>query len=180
MLEADSGTAMIDGKRLAEHTAGSVGVLLSSSYPPGRKAIDQLLITALAYGISRERVEEVLSLLELENVAKTRIGKLSQGMKQRLGIACAILGNPHTLIFDEPVNGLDPDGIYWLHNYLRSMADQGKTILISSHYLNDMERYVDRVLIIQRKLLLNESWDESKVGTLVDVFNRVTQGLTID
>ena len=180
LLEADSGTAMIDGKRFAEHTAGSVGVLLSSSYPPGRKAIDQLLITALAYGISRERVEEVLSLLELENVAKTRIGKLSQGMKQRLGIACAILGNPHTLIFDEPVNGLDPDGIYWLHNYLRSMADQGKTILISSHYLNDMERYVDRVLIIQRKLLLNESWDESKVGTLVDVFNRVTQGLTID
>ena len=165
LLEADSGTAMIDGKRFAEHTAGSVGVLLSSSYPPGRKAIDQLLITALAYGISRERVEEVLSLLELENVAKTRIGKLSQGMKQRLGIACAILGNPHTLIFDEPVNGLDPDGIYWLHNYLRSMADQGKTILISSHYLNDMERYVDRVLIIQRKLLLNESWDESKVGT---------------
>jgi len=101
-------------------------------------------------------------------------------MKQRLGIGCAILADPDVLIFDEPVNGLDPDGIFWLHNYLREEADRGKTILISSHYLNDMERYVDRVLIIQRQLLLNEKWDESKVGTLVSVFNEVTKGLTID
>jgi len=180
LLTADSGRALINGQIYSRHKPGSVGVLLGAGFPGGRKAIDQLKITALAYGVRQERVDEVVEILELAKVIDTRTSKLSQGMKQRLGIGCAILADPDVLIFDEPVNGLDPDGIFWLHNYLREEADRGKTILISSHYLNDMERYVDRVLIIQRQLLLNEKWDESKVGTLVSVFNEVTKGLTID
>jgi len=180
LLEADKGSALINGQKYSDHKLGSIGVLLSAGFPSGRTVIDQLKITALAYGVDRSRVDEVLELLELHKVARTRAGKLSQGMKQRLGIASAIMADPDVLVFDEPVNGLDPDGIFWLHNYLREMANKGKTILISSHYLNDMERYVDRVLIIQKKLLLNEKWDSSKVGTLVPVFNEVTQGLDIE
>jgi ABC-2 type transport system ATP-binding protein len=100
-------------------------------------------------------------------------------MRQRLSLACALIANPHTLIFDEPVNGLDPDGIRWLHSFLRSEADSGKTVLVSSHYLYDMERYVNEVVIIQSKMLWRGSWPQESHTSLSGIFDDVTDGIAI-
>jgi ABC-2 type transport system ATP-binding protein len=117
---------------------------------PGRSAYDHLLSLAAANGIARARVDEVLELVGLTSVARKRAGGFSLGMFQRLGIAAALLGDPGTLMFDEPVNGLDPEGIIWIRTLIRSLAAEGRTVLVSSHLMSEMALTADHLLVIGR------------------------------
>lgn len=167
-----SGKVRIDGTTFGEHSPGTVGVALSTEFPSSRKVIEQLKVTAWAFGVRSDRISEVVDQLEMSKYLNVRIKKLSLGMKQRLNIACAILSDPQTLIFDEPVNGLDPDGILWIHNYIRAEAKKGKTVLLSSHYLNDMDQFIDRAVILQKKILLNTPWEYDPDRSLQSLFEK--------
>jgi ABC-2 type transport system ATP-binding protein len=132
-----------------------VGALLETfDAHPGRSGRNHLRVLAVAGGISRSRVEEVLALVDMSGAAKRRVKGYSLGMRQRLGLAAALLGDPEVLVLDEPANGLDPQGIRWLRDFLRSLASEGRTILISSHVLAEVAQTVDDVLIIHRGKLL--------------------------
>lgn len=179
LIQPNSGNALINNSRFSSHVPGTIGVSVNAAFPPSRKVADQLRVTGLAYDVAGSRIHEVLETMQLQNILKTRCGRLSMGMKQRLSIACAILKDPHTLILDEPVNGLDPDGIRWLHNFLRQEADKGKTVLVSSHYLHDMEQYVDHVVIIQREILWEGLWPNASEESLEEVFRQVTKEIEI-
>jgi ABC-2 type transport system ATP-binding protein len=149
----DAGTALIDGSRYAElrDPLTRVGALLdAAALHPGRKARDHLLWMAQSNGLPRRRVAEVLEQVGLESVAKKPAGGFSLGMRQRLGIAAALLGDPAVLIFDEPVNGLDPDGIRWIRALLRSMAAEGRAVLVSSHLMSELEGTADHLVVIGR------------------------------
>lgn len=156
-----AGTATFDGvgfHDLADpaHTVGSIvdGV----GYHPGRRAIDELRITATTAGIDRGRCDEVLHLVGLQEAATKRVGQFSLGMRQRLGLAQALLGDPRVLLLDEPANGLDPEGIHWVRQLLRHLAGQGRTILVSSHLLGEISRLADEVMVIRRgRLVANAS-----------------------
>ena len=152
-----AGEALVFGRRYREldSPAGRVGAVLESNdFHPGRSGQDHLRALALAAEISRGRVEEVLELVELEPVAARRVKTYSLGMRQRLGLAGALLGDPELLILDEPANGLDPAGVHWLRGFLRSFAEQGRTVLVSSHVLAEVAQTVDQVMIIDRGRLL--------------------------
>jgi len=135
-----------------------VGALLEArSFHGGRSAYNHLLCLAASNGLSRGRVAEVLDLVGLDRVARRRAGGFSLGMGQRLGIAAALLGDPPVLILDEPVNGLDPDGVAWIRELLRSLAAEGRTILISSHLMSEMQNTADRLIIIGHGRLITQA-----------------------
>jgi ABC-2 type transport system ATP-binding protein len=139
-----------------------VGALLEAkAIHPGRSARNHLLMLAQANRIGRRRVDEVLEVVGLSEVANQRAGKFSLGMSQRLGIAAAMLGDPEVLLFDEPVNGLDPDGIRWVRTFLRSLAKEGRTVFVSSHLMSEMALTADEVVIIGKgRLIVQVSIDE--------------------
>jgi ABC-2 type transport system ATP-binding protein len=135
-----------------------VGALLDAhAVHGGRSAYNHLLSLALSNGIRRSRVDDVLDMVGLHTVAGRRIGGFSLGMSQRLGIAAALLGDPSVLIFDEPVNGLDPEGVLWLRQLLKSLAAEGRTVLLSSHLMSEMSITADRLIIIGRGRLIAET-----------------------
>ena len=135
-----------------------VGALLESgAIHPGRSACGHLLALARANGIGRRRVEEVLGLAGLDGVAGRRAGGFSLGMAQRLGIAAALLGDPGVLLLDEPVNGLDPEGVAWIRGLLRSLAGQGRTVFVSSHLMSEMEHTADHLVVIGRGRLIADT-----------------------
>jgi ABC-2 type transport system ATP-binding protein len=152
-----SGTVTVDGRGYQGKVwpLHEVGALLDArGVHPGRSAYNHLLSLAAANGISRARVDEVLEQVGLTSVARRRVGGFSLGMSQRLGIAGALLGDPGTLLFDEPVNGLDPEGIAWIRTLMRTLAEEGRTVLVSSHLMSEMALTADHLLVIGRGRLL--------------------------
>jgi ABC-2 type transport system ATP-binding protein len=151
------GTATIGGQPYAElaEPARHVGAVLeSSSFHPGRRARNHLRVLAAEAQIPQSRVDEVLELVGLGDVGERRVKGFSLGMRQRLGLAGALLGDPQVLILDEPANGLDPEGVHWLRGFLRSFADRGGTVIVSSHLLAEVAQTVDDVVIIARGRLV--------------------------
>ncbi len=148
-----TGSVTIGGKRYADHQAplAVVGALLDAKgVHPGRSARSHLMALAATHGIGAKRVDQVLDMTGLTGVAKKRVGGFSLGMGQRLGIAAALLGDPQVLILDEPVNGLDPDGVLWVRTLVRSLAAEGKTVLLSSHLMSEMAQTADHVIVLGR------------------------------
>ena len=155
-----AGTARIAGHAYAElaEPMRTVGALLDSSAAhPGRTARDHLLWLAHSNRIGARRVDEVLDTVELSGAARRRVGGFSLGMRQRLGIAAALLGDPAVLLLDEPANGLDPEGIRWLRTVLRSLAADGRTVLVSSHLMGEVARTADHLLVIGHGRLLADT-----------------------
>jgi ABC-2 type transport system ATP-binding protein len=155
-----SGTVTVNGRRYAEHTSPlqEVGALLEAkSIHPGRSAFDHLIAQAHTHGIPRRRVDEVIELTGLQSVAKKRAGAFSLGMGQRLGIAAALLGDPATVMLDEPVNGLDPEGVLWIRNLLTGLASEGRTVFVSSHLMSEMALVADHLIIVGRGRLLADT-----------------------
>jgi len=156
----DSGSALIGGKPYSalDWPLREVGALLDAkAFHPARTARNHLRWLALTNDIPVGRVDEVLDQVGLSSVAKRRVGKFSLGMTQRLGIAAALLGDPGVLLFDEPVNGLDPEGIRWVRHLLRDLAEQGRTVLVSSHLISEMSITADRLVVIGRGRLIAET-----------------------
>ena len=182
LAEPTAGEALVFGRRYRDldEPARRVGAVLESNdFHPGRSGRDHLRALALAAEIGRARVEEVLELVELEPVAGRQVKTYSLGMRQRLGLAGALLGEPDLLILDEPANGLDPAGVHWLRGFLRRFAEQGRTVLVSSHVLAEVEQTVDQVVIIDRGRLLATGplADLTERGrTLEDVYLELTAG----
>ncbi|WP_331769304.1 ATP-binding cassette domain-containing protein (plasmid) [Embleya sp. NBC_00888] len=148
-----SGTVRVNGKPYAQHAAplGEVGIMLEArAVHTGRSAQDHLLALAATHGIGRRRVKEVIDLVGLRQVAKKRAGGFSLGMGQRLGIASALLGDPRTVILDEPVNGLDPEGVRWVRNLLRGLAAEGRTVFVSSHLMSEMALTAEHLIVVGR------------------------------
>lgn len=157
---ADEGSALVGGRpyRALTRPLHTVGALLdASAVHPGRSARNHLLWLAQSNAIPRRRVDEVLDLAGLATVAKRNVGGFSLGMRQRLGIAAALLGDPAVVIFDEPINGLDIEGIQWIRGLLRSLADEGRAILVSSHLMGELEDSADHLLVIGRGRLLADT-----------------------
>ncbi|WP_066367471.1 ABC transporter ATP-binding protein [Herbidospora mongoliensis] len=153
----DSGSVTVDGRGYAglSRPMREVGALLDArAVHPRRTARNHLLCIAQTNGISAPRVDEVLSLVGLESVARDRAGGFSLGMGQRLGIAVALLGDPKVLLFDEPVNGLDPEGIKWIRELMRGLAAEGRTVLVSSHLMSEMAQTADHLIVIGRGRLI--------------------------
>jgi ABC-2 type transport system ATP-binding protein len=156
----DAGSAVVGGRPYASLRTPlrEVGALLdASAIHPGRRARDHLLWMAHSNGIPRRRVTEVLELIGLAQVAKRRAGGFSLGMKQRLGIAGALLGDPPVLMFDEPMNGLDPEGIHWIRGFLRSLAGEGRAILVSSHLMGELQDMADHLVVVGRGRLIADT-----------------------
>jgi ABC-2 type transport system ATP-binding protein len=155
-----NGSVTVNGKPYREHTAPlrEVGALLEArSVHLGRRAYHHLLALAQTSGIGRSRVDEVIDAVGLREVARRRAGGFSLGMGQRLGIAVALLGDPHTVILDEPVNGLDTEGIRWIRSLLRGLAAQGKTVFVSSHLMNEMALTAQHLIVIGRGRLIADT-----------------------
>jgi ABC-2 type transport system ATP-binding protein len=155
-----SGVVTIDGRRYQRKVwpLHDVGALLDArAVHPGRSAYNHLHALAAANGIARKRVDEVLDLVGIASVAHKRVGGFSLGMSQRLGIAGALLGDPGTLLFDEPVNGLDLDGILWIRTLMRSLAAEGRTVLVSSHLMSEMALTADHLLVIGKGRMLADT-----------------------
>jgi ABC-2 type transport system ATP-binding protein len=153
----DSGAVRVSGKRYSELAAPlcEVGALLDATAThPGRRARNHLLWLATSNGLPRRRVDEVLDLVGLSEVAGRRTGGYSLGMAQRLGIAAAMLGDAPVLMFDEPINGLDPEGIRWIRGFLRSLAAEGRTVFVSSHLMGELEGTADDLIVIGRGRLI--------------------------
>jgi ABC-2 type transport system ATP-binding protein len=153
LARPSSGMTTIAGRsyRALDQPMRRVGAVLeTSNYHPGRSGRNHLRVLAAATGIPRSRVEEVLELVAMKEVARRRVKGYSLGMRQRLGLAAALLGDPEVLVLDEPANGLDPAGIRWLRDLLRSLAGQGRTVFVSSHQLAEMEQIADDVIVIHR------------------------------
>jgi ABC-2 type transport system ATP-binding protein len=150
---ASAGTVTVNGHAYREKGAPmqEIGALLDpSAVHPGRSAYHHLLWQAQAGGLPKSRADDVLELVGLADVAGKKVGGFSLGMNQRLGIASALLGDPPVLLFDEPVNGLDPEGIQWVRSLMRRFAKEGRTVFISSHLMSEMEQTADHVLVIGR------------------------------
>jgi len=156
-----SGSVTVNGKHYSEHRAPlrEVGVLLDAkAIHRGRSAYDHLLAMGATHGIGAKRVKEVIALTGLESVAKKRAGGFSLGMGQRLGIAAALLGDPATLILDEPVNGLDPEGVVWVRNLAKHLAREGRTVFLSSHLMSEMAQTADHIIVLGRgRVIADES-----------------------
>ena len=159
LVRPSGGTALIGDRRYAELDAPQrvVGAALeATNFHPGRSGRDHLRVLADTAGIETRRVDEMLELVGIPAAARKRAGGYSMGMRQRLGLAAALLGDPQVLILDEPANGLDPEGIRWLRLFLRHLSGQGKTVLISSHMLQEVEQTVDDVVIIANGRLVRQ------------------------
>jgi ABC-2 type transport system ATP-binding protein len=155
-----SGSVSVNGRRYARHTAPlhEVGALLEArSIHPGRSAFDHLMGLAYTHGIARRRVDEVIEMTGLQAVAKRRAGSFSLGMGQRLGIAAAMLGDPQTVMLDEPVNGLDPEGVLWIRNLLTGLAADGRTVFVSSHLMSEMALVADHLIVVGRGRVLADT-----------------------
>ena len=180
LAEPTHGRALVFGRRYAEleRPAARVGAVLEASdLHPGRTGRDHLRVLACAARMPSARVEDVLALVELGDVADRRVAGYSLGMRQRLGLATALLGDPELLILDEPGNGLDPEGVRWLRDFLREFADQGRTVFVSSHHLAEVAQTVDQLVIINRGRLVVEaplSALTSETASLEDVFLELT------
>ncbi|MGI9004664.1 MAG: ABC transporter ATP-binding protein [Streptosporangiaceae bacterium] len=176
-----AGTVRIGGRRYADRRAPAhdVGAVLDETAAhPRRRARDHLLWIAAANGIGAHRVNEVLSRVGLADVARRRVGTFSLGMKQRLGVAAALLGEPSVLMFDEPLNGLDPAGIRWARALMKDLAGQGRTVLVSSHLMSEMAQVADHALVIARGRIIADCplADLSRPGeSLEDAFLRLTE-----
>jgi ABC-2 type transport system ATP-binding protein len=161
LVHATSGKATIDGRRyrLLDDPVQRVGAVLeATNFHPKRSGRNHLRTLAAAAGVSTPRVDELLEFVGLGNVARRKVGGYSLGMRQRLSVAGALLGDPQLLILDEPANGLDPEGIRWLRDFLRSFSASGKTVFISSHVLGEMQQLADEVVIIHHgRLVTHES-----------------------
>jgi ABC-2 type transport system ATP-binding protein len=159
-----AGTVTVNGKRYRDHAAPlhEVGALLEArAVHTGRSAYNHLLALAQTHGIPRSRVEELIDRVGLREVAKKRVGQFSLGMGQRLGIASALLGDPRTVILDEPVNGLDPEGIQWIRNLLKELAADGRTVFVSSHLMSEMALTAEHLIVIGRgRMIADLSVDE--------------------
>ncbi len=167
-----SGRVTVNGRRYAEHRAPlhEVGALLeATAVHPGRSAYDHLLAMGAAQGIGAARVREVITLAGLEPVAHKRVGGFSLGMGQRLGIAAALLGDPHTVMLDEPVNGLDPEGVMWVRNLVRHLASEGRTVFLSSHLMSEMAQTADHVIVLGRGKVIADS-------PIQELIDRASQG----
>ena len=154
------GAARILGRSFhqLDDPARTVGSIVDGvDYHPGRRAIDELRISAHAAGIPRSRCDEVIELVGLQEAATKRVGQYSLGMRQRLGIAQALLGDPRVLLLDEPANGLDPEGITWVRRLLRHLADEGRAVFVSSHLLGEVSRLADEVIVIRRGRIVTQS-----------------------
>jgi ABC-2 type transport system ATP-binding protein len=175
LVRPTSGSATIGGLayRDLDHPVLQVGAVLeASSFHPARRARHHLRVLATAAGLPSRRVEEVLAQVGLSDAAGRRVGGFSLGMRQRLGLAAALLGDPEVLVLDEPANGLDPEGVHWLRAFLRSFADQGRTVLVSSHLLAEVAQTVDHVVIIARGRLVTQS-------PLVELTDRITRSVRV-
>jgi ABC-2 type transport system ATP-binding protein len=159
-----SGTALVNGRPFATlaEPLREVGALLDpGSVHPGRSGRSHLRVAARTHGIPMRRVDEVIEQVGLGRAARRRMKGYSLGMRQRLGIAAALLGDPQVLLFDEPVNGLDLDGVRWIRGLLRRLADEGRTVLVSSHLLSEMQQTADRLVVIGRgRLIADATTDE--------------------
>ena len=167
LITPTAGTARIHGRPYRElpDPIRQVGALLeAASFHPGRSARNHLRVIATAAGLPATRADQVLAQVGLAGAARRRVGGFSLGMRQRLGLATALLGDPQVLILDEPANGLDPEGVHWLRGLLRQLADQGRTVLVSSHVLAEVAQTVDQVVIIAAGRLVTQS----SLATLTD------------
>jgi ABC-2 type transport system ATP-binding protein len=166
-----AGDVRINGKHYRDHRAPlhEVGALLEArSVHTGRSAYNHLLALAQTHGIGRRRVDDMVDLVGLHQVARKRAGGFSLGMGQRLGIAAALLGDPATVLLDEPVNGLDPEGVHWIRNLLKQLAAEGRTVFVSSHLMSEMSLTADHLIVIGRGRLIAD--------TSVDEFVRMAAG----
>ena len=175
LVTPTTGTATIGGRpyRDLHDPIGTVGASLeAASFHPGRTARDHLKVMAYGARVSRDRVDEVLHIVSLQDSADRRVGGYSLGMRQRLALAAALLGDPDVLILDEPANGLDPAGIAWLRGFLTRLAGEGRTVLISSHVLSEVQQTVEDVLIIANGRLVRH-------GRLHDLDDPATRGVLV-
>jgi ABC-2 type transport system ATP-binding protein len=178
----DGGEIRISGRPLSEHLSAmrELGVLLDARrVHPGRTALAHLRALAATNGIGDRRVHEVIELTGIGSAAKRRAGTFSLGMSQRLGIAGALLGDPHTLILDEPINGLDPDGVIWVRQLLRQLAAEGRTVFLSSHLMSELAVTADHLIVIGRgRLLADGALDEIVAQTGADSLEEAYLSLT--
>ncbi|RAZ33015.1 MULTISPECIES: ATP-binding cassette domain-containing protein [Microbacterium] len=180
LISPTSGSATIGGRRYRDlkHPLQTVGAVLeSSSFHPGRSAAAHLRVYAHAAGIPTSRVDDALGIVGLGDVAGRKVGGFSLGMRQRLGLAYALLGDPGVLVLDEPTNGLDPEGIRWIRRFLRDLAAEGRTVLVSSHLLAEVQQSVDSLMIITRGRLVYQGGIEhvvpqDEIATVVDAEDR--------
>jgi ABC-2 type transport system ATP-binding protein len=175
LVTPTAGTATIGGqpyRQLADPFRHVGAVLEATSFHPGRRARDHLRVLCVAAGLPVTRVDAVLDLVGLTHAGDRRVKGYSLGMRQRLGLAAALLGEPEVLILDEPANGLDPEGVHWLRQFLRAYADQGRTVLVSSHLLAEVAQTVDDVVIIAGGRLITQS-------SLVDLADQATPGVWV-
>jgi ABC-2 type transport system ATP-binding protein len=155
-----AGSSTINGKAYADLTSPlrEVGAMLEArAIHTGRSGYNHLLALAQTQGIGRSRVDEVLDIVGLKDVAKKRVGGFSMGMGQRLGIAAALLGDPRVVVLDEPANGLDPEGIRWIRNLLKGLADDGRTVFLSSHLMSEMQQTADHLVVIGKGRLIADT-----------------------
>jgi ABC-2 type transport system ATP-binding protein len=159
-----AGDVRVNGKHYRDHAAPlhEVGALLEArSVHTGRSARNHLLALAQTHGIARRRVNELIDLVGLHDVGRKRAGQFSLGMGQRLGIAAALLGDPVTIMLDEPANGLDPEGVHWIRNLLKELASEGRTVFVSSHLMSEMALTADHLIVIGRgRLIADMSVDD--------------------
>src|SRR5947208_12551 len=161
-----AGTVTVNGKLYRDHAAPlhEVGALLEArSVHTGRSAYNHLLALAQTHGIPKRRVLELIDLVGLHDVARKRAGKFSLGMGQRLGLATALLGDPTTLLLDEPANGLDPEGIHWMRNLLKGLAAEGRTVFVSSHLMSEVALTAEHLIVIGRGRLIADTSVEEVV-----------------
>ncbi|HEV3401283.1 MAG TPA: ABC transporter ATP-binding protein [Acidimicrobiales bacterium] len=175
LVAPSAGTATFDGRTYAEldEPARRVGAVLeASSFHPGRRAVDHLRILASAAGLPTRRAIEALERVGMAGHAHRRVSGFSLGMRQRLGLAAALLGEPSVLILDEPANGLDPEGVHWLRDFLRAQADAGRTVVVSSHLLAEVAQTVDHVVILDKGRLVASA-------PLVEITSRATGAVVV-
>jgi ABC-2 type transport system ATP-binding protein len=170
-----SGSVTVNGKAYEDLPAplNEIGAMLEAhSVHTGRSAYHHLLALAATHGLPRGRVDEVIELVGLKDVARERVGSFSLGMGQRLGIAAALIGDPTTVILDEPVNGLDPDGIRWIRNLLKRLAEDGRTVFLSSHLMSEMELTAERLIVVGRGRLIADT-------TVADFVKQASEGAPV-
>jgi ABC-2 type transport system ATP-binding protein len=182
LVAPTSGSATFDGQRYVDLDAPSrrVGAVLeASSFHPGRRAADHLRVLASAAGLPAHRVDDALDQVGLTEHASRRVGGFSLGMRQRLGLAAALLGQPDVLILDEPANGLDPEGVHWLRAFLRGQSSEGRTVLVSSHLLAEVAQTVDHVVILDHgRLVMNAPLSEITALQSPDIVVRTPDAMT--
>jgi ABC-2 type transport system ATP-binding protein len=183
LVEPTAGEALVLGQRYADlvHPAQAVGALVDvAGFHPGRRARDELAVRASAAGIDRARVDAVLDQVGLAAAADKRIGQFSLGMRQRLGLATALLGDPTVLVLDEPANGLDPAGMHWLRELLRAQAQRGASVLVSSHVLAELALFADDVVVIDHgRLVVRSSIEDLVAGGSEHVVVRTPDGASL-